>query len=113
MRFIRFSMSLSDTVVIRSSMGRFLFRLRRSGLAHRPGRHDEVVAMDHGGAAGIAEYGFDLPGFAAGDLARLVSIVACEATGDFVSVGTDNGDRIAPMKIAFEDRKSTRLNSSH
>src|SRR5690606_25056597 len=102
MRFIRFSMSLSDTVVTRSSMGRFLFRLAHSGLARRPGRHDEVVAMDHGGATGIAEYGLDFPRFAAGDPARLVSIVASEPTGDLMSTGVDNGDRIAPMKIAFD-----------
>src|SRR5689334_1194342 len=73
--FMRASMSAAAATL--SSMG-FVLRLHICC-------HDQIITMDHCGAAGIAEDGLDLRRLAAGDLARLVRIVAGEASGDLPS----------------------------
>ena len=60
--------------------------------------------MDHGGAAGIAQHGFDLCGFAACDARGFLAVIAADAARDLAARRSDDGNRVAAMKGALASR---------
>ena len=67
--------------IVVSAIGLFPSLLRFAVLAARMG-HDQIVAMHHGGAPGIAEDLFDFAGFAPGNQARIGIVVTGKAATD-------------------------------